>query len=369
MGQTLIIGAGAAGLAAGSTLEAAGQAVTLLEARNRLGGRVWTDRSFSNFPIENGAEFIHGDRALTWQWVRELGAETIPVPKFSSYAYEQDGTLYRYEDVITWPDLPRVFGLEDQELATIDPLAADRSLQTWLSQLGLTPQAQRIGAHLLANLYLAAPEHLGVADWAHEMRVHHAGTGNFRLRDGYDHVLHHLAQGLTIHQQTAVQSVRWDVTPLEIRAIAQGQPVLYTADQVVITVPLALLQQQTIDFTPALPTAKQQAIQALRMGPAVKLQLAFRECFWEPEVSLYMGLGTVPVWWSPSYQRPDAHPVLTAFVGGARALALNAVSEAEALQLAVADLCRLFGSDRPRQDLVKGRRISWIDDPWTRGGL
>ncbi|MBD2102226.1 NAD(P)/FAD-dependent oxidoreductase [Leptolyngbya sp. FACHB-261] len=368
MSNLVIIGAGAAGLAAGHALQAAGQTVTILEARNRIGGRVWTDRSFVDFPIENGAEFIHGDQAITWQWVRAIQAQTIPIGKYSSYAYEYEGRLYSYEEMLRWPDFARVFGLEEQEIGQLDLTKPDQSVQHWLARLGITPQAQQTAAQFLAHPYLAEPEDIGVADLAHEVQVHHSGYGNFRLRDGYDQIMTALAQGLDLQLNTAVQTVRWDTNPLRIGAEVAGQPVQFSADRVVITVPLALLQQQAIRFEPALPATKVQAIQALRMGPVVKLQLEFSESFWPSDVSLFSGLGPVPVWWSPGYCRGSVRAVLTAFVGGKRALALNRQAETEAVACAVTDLCRLFSSDAPRRLLLRGRRISWIDDPWSRGG-
>jgi monoamine oxidase len=329
---------------------------------------VWTDRSFVEQPIENGAEFIHGDRAMTWRWVQGLSAGTVPIPKYTSYAYEHQGQLHSYQQALQWAGFQQVPCLEDQ-IAQADLGAGDRCLSDWLAELNLAPPAQHLVGRLFANSHLTEPANLSLADLAHEAKVHQAGHGNFRVAGGYDRLLAALGAGLPIQLNTAVQAIDWQQAPVKVVAVnPQGQTIELTADQVVITVPLSLLQQQAIAFTPALPQSKIQAIQSLRMGAAVKLQLVFSQPFWQPEVSLLVGLGAIPVWWAPGYQRPGFPPVLTAFVGGQSALALNAVSEAEALEIGLNDLCRLFGNHVPRQLFDKGRRISWLDDPWARGG-
>ena len=81
MYDTIIIGAGAAGLAAARRLFDAGQRIIVLEARNRIGGRIWTDPEFTSFPLELGAEFIHGENAVTHDIVESLGFQTIPAPR------------------------------------------------------------------------------------------------------------------------------------------------------------------------------------------------------------------------------------------------------------------------------------------------
>src|SRR5437764_563714 len=81
--DVLVIGAGAAGLAAARALTDAGRRVVVLEARDRIGGRVWTDHTFGSIPVERGAEFIHGDRAGTWAWLRRAGLRAEPFARWS----------------------------------------------------------------------------------------------------------------------------------------------------------------------------------------------------------------------------------------------------------------------------------------------
>jgi monoamine oxidase len=385
----VIIGAGAAGLAAGTALRDVGHTVTLLEARDRVGGRVWTNRAFADFPIENGAEFVHGDRAATWDYLHEMNARTIAVGARVSFAYELGGKWVTYDEAMHNPDLARVLQLEEHELAGLDPNAPDRSVRDWVASLGLTAEAQRMANQFLSHPYLAEPDEIGVADLAHEMRVHHSGAGNFRVYDGYDRVMQHMARGLDIRFNTVATRVQWSETGAIVEAEGirvENHPTeqvsaRFPADKVIITVPLSLLQKDAIRFDPALPEEKRRAIHALRMGPVVKLHLAFSEMFWQmdisphagPGIGIYIGSGPVPVWWSPALGRdpgvlPAYEHVFAAFVGGRRALALDEMSEAGAINAALEDLCRMFGSDAPRRCFTRGERISWQTDPFARGG-
>jgi monoamine oxidase len=372
MRQTLVIGAGAAGLAAAATLQAAGLPVLVLEARNRIGGRVWTDRSFNGFSLEHGAEFIHGDQALTWQWVKQLQAPTVAVERFKSYAYAVDGRWQSYPQVLEQPGFAPMFAAEAVDLPEVNLRRPDLSLADWLGELGMAEPARTLVGGLWANSFLTTPDQLSLLDLAHEAKIHHAGSGDFHLVEGYDRILEQLAAGLEIQLGMAVEQIDWQARPLKIWARPQQgfhpELIEFTADQVIITVPLAILQQGVIQFQPALPPVKQAAIQTLKMGAVVKLHLEFGEAFWDEQTSLWASAGDFPVWWAPGYHQPDFPPVLTAFVGGARAERLGAVPEAIAIEQGLAELCRLWGSDIPRQSYHRGQRIAWASDPWARGG-
>src|SRR6188474_3026409 len=113
--DVLVIGAGAAGLAAARMLANAGRRVIVLEARERIGGRVWTDRSFASVPVERGAEFIHGQQADSWAWVRRAGLRTESFSRWQGRrVVTEDGRLAGDDLLHARPDLRRVFSLEQQ---------------------------------------------------------------------------------------------------------------------------------------------------------------------------------------------------------------------------------------------------------------
>ncbi|MDS3862008.1 NAD(P)/FAD-dependent oxidoreductase [Thermosynechococcaceae cyanobacterium BACA0444] len=360
--DVIVIGAGVAGLAAAQKLHQAGQQVLVLEARHRPGGRVWTDTDWLGVPIENGAEFIHGDQAITWDWINR--AETIQIPRYQTYAFEVNNQLYPYETVKTWPGFQRFFDLEYQDFPQLPWPEPDCSLRAWLNQIKMPPVAKEFADQFQGHLYLTSADQLSLQELIHECRVHHAGDDNFRIQAGYQALIQQLTQGLDIHYNQAVDTITWQPNHVTIQTNTRT----YQAPQVIITIPLALLQQGIPQFYPPLPTDKQQAIQSLHVGPAMKLQMIFREIFWAPETSLFMSLGPMMVWWSPSYHRPGFPPVLTAFIGGERATHLFNQTEAELIEQGLADLCRIFGNEQPRHLFQKARNINWTTDPWARGG-
>src|SRR5262245_11528359 len=142
MFDVLVIGAGAAGLAAARALADAGQQVVVLEARDRIGGRVWTDHTFGPVPVERGAEFIHGERAGTWAWLRRAGLSAAPQTRWSGRRVVlEDGRLAGADLLHERPDLRRVFELEDLLAAYNGP---DCSLAEWLAARDFSPLAARI---------------------------------------------------------------------------------------------------------------------------------------------------------------------------------------------------------------------------------
>lgn len=364
--RVIILGAGAAGLAAARALTDAGHSATVLEARDRIGGRVWTDTSFCGFPIENGAEFVHGNTAASWTYVRQApdALATIPVPKYTPYLFEHDGALRTHGEGLGVPGFGRALELEEHEIGEIDPGAPDQPAAAWIDGLGLPGHMRALAHGLVAFPYSAEAEELGVADLAHEVRVHHAGYGNFRLTHGYAGLLAHIARGLDVRLSTPAARVRWSAGGVEVAAAG----VVFAADAVVVTLPVSLLQQNAIAFEPALPAWKLRAIHTVRMGWAMKIQLRFARPFWNPALARVINVGLVPVWWTPGYGRAQADAVLIGLVGGHRAWLLHRTPDAQVIDLAVAELSRLFKTGAPHATLEAGRVVRWADDPWARGG-
>lgn len=362
--DTLIIGAGAAGLAAGRRLHDAGQQVRILEALNRMGGRIWTVADFANFPIEQGAELIHGEGAVTHQLLHAAGLHTLAAPR---KAFFQWGGPTGLKPIAELPPTLRttVAALFAAYAALPHTLAVstDISLADYFRTQGFDPAALRMADVIFAQTCCAALETLSCADLVREMQVDHAGLEEFRVREGYGALLAHYSAGLSIRFHCPVQTIRWQPQGVAVLT-AQGE---FTARQCIVTVPVSLLQAGTIRFEPPLSAAKQQAIAAFRMAPATKLLYRFQEPLWD-DTFVYGGHdGLAARWWTPGHGRPGA-AVLCCYITADRAAQVDALPEAEALQRGLTEISTLLGRPDLPAACRDARRVAWAHEPYTRGG-
>jgi monoamine oxidase len=361
MPQVIVIGAGAAGLAAAATLAGAGVETLVLEARDRIGGRVHTHHEPGlEAPIELGAEFVHGMVEPTLEiaaaaglLLSELGGDHVvadvgpPAPDESFY--ERMGRVLHALDVHRTPDRSFVAFLDALDP---QPPAGAREAALRYVQGFDAADPKRVGER-----WLAASEESSAAD---------RSDRQFRFVHGYDGLPAWLARQIprdALRLSTPVDRLRWRRGHVTVHAGAQE----LSARAVVCTVPLGVLQAGGIAFDPPL---EYDRMVGLCTGHAARIVFRFHEIFWDsdhPDMSFLMGRTPLfPVWWT-TY--PLRTPLLTGWTGGPPAEPLAGRPADSVADCALESLARHFGMPRPEieQQVAGHWSHDWTADPFARG--
>lgn len=375
--DALVIGAGAAGIAAARKLHDAGYEVLVLEARDRIGGRVHTDYSYTGFPVELGAEFIHGPKAITHELVQEAGLTTMPYPRHENLWWSSGDTGDRARLYTERPEMSSIRTLEVvYEMLRQAELPQDMSLQDYFTrEMGFWNFSPLIEtANVLFAQTCCAPIHrLSAQDLQREMQVDHAGSGDFKIVEGYSALFDWYSRGLNIGLNMPVTAVQQN--DRGVKVIAGGET--FRALTCIITLPVSVLQPDIIEFDPPLSDAKQIAIQSLKMEAATKVIFKLREACWPEDFTFMAYPDTMARWWTPSYGR-DGDPTITCYITDSRARTVDKIftalesrratsdSPEKFIPYGVRELGKLLGC--PPDNIVDVRRMSWADEPYTGGG-
>ncbi|WP_294979265.1 NAD(P)/FAD-dependent oxidoreductase [uncultured Microbacterium sp.] len=370
--DTIVIGAGIAGLTTARLLTDAGHRTVVVEARDRIGGRVWTDRSDGRV-TDRGASWIHGiaDSPVAAA-ASAYGMRTV---EFTVGGYQPDSrpmAHYSPEGARLSPaeaaayvaDIHAVDAALIEAIAASGPLATYRDVtETALGAQGWPPErTQRVREYLehrSEEQYGAAITDLA----AHGLDDDQIDGDEVVFPDGYDALARGIAPGLDIRLSHIVSHVRWGADGV---AVTSDRGV-FTARQAVVTVPVGVLQSDGFAIEPALPNPVAAALARLRMNAFEKVFLRFSERFWDAGVYAIRQQGPAGRWWHSWYDLTALHdePTLLTFAAGPAAVATRSWTDAEVVASVMAPLRRLFGEDIA--DPVAVQRTAWQDDPFARG--
>jgi monoamine oxidase len=391
--DVLVVGAGAAGVSAAIALANAGLKVTILEARERIGGRIFpVIDPVHQFPVELGAEFIHGRPPELWQLLTE---GKIPIT-------EVDGDHWCVEDGrLGTCDF---FSTVDEIFEKLDDRKPDESFLEFLQKSSdtdeKTPQqrrAEKWATSYVAGFNAADPAIVGVHWLVQEMRADEKIEGEraFRTPHGYADLLSIFQKQLalnnvSVQQNTLVRSIKWAHGWVEVSASSSNGMVELSAPRLLISVPLGVLQARAgdkgaIQFSPDLPLNKQNAIRNIMMGKVIRITLRFRERFW---AELPAGLAKphdaertktmddmsfllsqdewFPTWWTAM---PAKSPFITGWAPFRCAEKLSGKSESFIVERALAALHRILGVKAEElESLLEHAYVhDWQSDPFARG--
>ena len=360
--DVVVLGAGMAGVTAARALSATGLSVVVAEGRDRVGGRVHTVRDFCERPVEGGAEFIHGGGAATWPEVRSANL-SVRACHQRHMMFNAGGATRWLPWVMLHPGVWPAFTIF-RALGRVRP--PDLSAREFLDRRGYRGRARLIAEMVLAGHLPGCLDEIGVLglldDGVHTLE---RGT-NYRVDDGYDRLPERIAVGLDLRSGFDVDTVSWDAGGVAVVA-RDGRELVARA--AISTLPVGVLKSGRVRFSPMLPEAKGAALDRVEMGPVTKLLLRFQERFWPRWAnSIACATGPLTLYWPVFHGEREAPPVLVAYATGDRARLLGRVAEAEAVEIALSDLRRLFPGADPKRGLIEARRIDWSSDPFACGG-
>jgi len=370
MDSIIIIGAGAAGLTAARILSKAGKTVIILEARDRIGGRIFTaqDPSFS-LPVETGAEFIHGDLPHTKALAKEAG---ITLRKGAGQSWNVYGGIVDQGDV---------FEAGSGELMNaLKKLDYDMSIAEFLRIHFSGPEYNSMRESVIGfveGFDAADPEKASAfalrEEWSNSNDDSLTG---YHLEGGYSQLMNFLKQeclkqSVGFHLATVVNEIQWKKNEVVVKTTTGEE---FSADNALITIPPAVLKKGTVKFIPAI-SEHMKAIQKIETGGVIKFLVEFTEAIWEkesnttfrelPDLHFLFTDAFIPTWWT---QNPSRTPLLTGWLAGPKTQTI-AKTEKELEEDAVRSLAYIFGSNEEalRARIVAVRVTNWLHDPFAGG--
>jgi polyamine oxidase len=379
--DVVVVGAGFAGLAAARRLVAAGIAVVVLEARDRLGGRAFTDYStVPGVPLELGAQMVHGRHVVTHSWIAREGLHARPLPVHQRSRIAVGRRVGRYP-WFAFPGHPVVGlratwqGFRRIPAALVRYKGPDRTLESLLNEWHVPPAARALVDVLHAHTYATDPDSIGIVGPAEEeVAVDEPfGFRNFRVVEGYSALVERCAAplGERIRRTACVTAVETLADGVRVRFVdgPEGPEREVRARQALVTVPLGVLKARAIRFDPPLPETKQAAIDRLGFGDAYALQMVVEGG------NFRQRLGDFGILWgdSPSsFHRPrvglgESSEVVTAFTVGREARRRSALSDEALARATVAEWEAVAPPNTTLGRVLRVRVHRWPEDPLARG--
>lgn len=384
-----VIGAGLAGLAAAYDLHRAGWKVIVLEARSRVGGRVYSVRSFLHGQVaEGGGEFIEESHTRMLAFAREFG---LPLGRTGTWQGQDEdwssfqGRSGRLADSSLWgTDLGEQVTRVWRELAELGKLVPDpqlpqaardaerldrQSALDWIQSLDVHPLAKDHFIQHIRAEYTTEPDRFSLLDLARNAAMYYLSLGraeNYRVNGGNDRIPCALAAALPdMRLNTVVTSLRLQPEGVEV-TYRQGDSyqTLHSAFAI-LAIPLTSARQ--IDFHASLPAPYRRLVDEVSYGAVTKVLIQYRRRFWEERGWNGRLVTDAPIgytWHATSHVESE-YGILTAYTGGEPAARLAALTDDERIELAVGEIEKLFPGS---SGLVEHTAtVAWPNEEFTRG--
>jgi len=393
--NVVVIGAGMAGLSAALQLIAKGHRVTVLEARTRPGGRVFTIREpfADGLYAEGGAMQVFDSHARAQRYIEELGLELDPIrPAAATSVTHVMGKRIELKpgERVTWP-----FDLKEDEkqldsralwqkyvAAAVQEVADAESRDPLLRSLAKYDRVtfseflrtQGASSAAIAILAIGLPSGLGdgadrisALDLLREAAHRAARKQSFTIRGGTDRLPKALATrlGANIHYGTAAIRLEQHATGVRIVATQGGATRVFIGDRIVCAIPFSVLRR--LEVSPPFGREKRAAIDQLRYTSVVRVYVQTRTRFWTTEGLSGNASTDLPVMgiYERTINQPGTRGILESYVAGANARRTTAMTGQDRLTATLRDMAKVY--PRILDEYEGGASKSWDDDEWTRG--
>jgi monoamine oxidase len=371
--DTIVIGAGVAGLTAARLLTKAGRRVIVLEARDRVGGRISTDRRYG-LVTDLGASWIHGiDGNPVAAAAESFGMRTA---EFTVGGYQPDSRPIAYydpdgrrlSDAASLAFIDDIHALDATLLGVVAGSAPDASYRH-VTESALAAQGWDEERTQRVREYLEHRSEEQYGAWIEDLAAHGLDDDSIDgdevvFPDGYDRLPAQLAIGSDIRLIHVVTRVEWSPEGVTVTTEDHGS---FTADTAVVTVPVGVLQSDEFVIDPPLPQPVAGALSRLKMNAFEKVFLRFPTKFWDDGVYAVRQQGPESRWWHSWYDLTALHdePTLLTFAAGPAAVETRDWSEGEIVESVLSQLRRLYGELVERPTYV--HITDWQDDPFAHG--
>lgn len=366
--DVIIIGAGAAGLMAAWELVQTGKKTAIVEAKDYVGGRMHTIKDVKfELPVELGAEFIHGDLELTQMLLEKAGVKQ----------YTVDGDIWQDEDdeLDEQKDFIEDYSLLNKKFKEVkEDINVAEFIEKYLP--GKEYEEARFTLKNYVEGYYAADTHKA-STFALREELNNSSDKQYRIEGGYGKLVEYLHQqctekGVLFFLAHPVLEIKWKSGEVEIITGQRN----FTSRKILVTVPVGVLQSETIRFSPALPEVV-NAAKKLGFGPVIKTVLQFDEAFWKKKeftrqkkldkLSFIFSKEIIPTWWT---YHPKNVAMLTGWSGGPHAEKIKDLSNEEILQKALESLSKIFnvGTNLIQSKLKAWHIANWVNDTYNCGG-
>ena len=357
--KIIVIGAGISGLTAANVLKNLGAEVIILEAKGHVGGRIHTDWSLGA-PFEFGAGWIHGPSA-------ENPVRSLADNAGSTYFITDDDSMNLYDKSGSEIDEDVEDEIEEIWDEVLDEMDANSSgsilniLNEYDDEIWEDPNIRWIFSAYTEFEYGASVKDIS-AGLINEMSGF--SGDDVIITSGYNKIIKFLAQRLDIRIKSPVRSVRYGANDL---VAIETKNETFTSDYVICSVPLGVLKNGLIAFSPDLPSDMKTSINKVGFGTVTKLAIKFTDQFWDSDVQ-YLGTvneqtGRWPTWLN--YRTFSQEKILMGFCFGNYALMADNMSDEELLKDALDTLYKVWGDDVT--DVEATLRTSWLTDPFSMG--